>query len=183
MRRAGALLPAVVAGLAGLCSALLLLGDTRQRTVLMASAAPDARQVAAGITRERRGAEGGRRRPKATCKEYARFVWREERLEKEGVKVDTWLDPGLLDSIDFRDRPYTAGHHPADGNITNNTTPWTPLHRPVRIARCALVHRFVSHRPKFQDKLFVTAFFNGAGEVVYRVRAAMRARLRRSPRQ
>jgi hypothetical protein len=28
-------------GLAGLCCALLLLGDTRQRTVLMASAAPD----------------------------------------------------------------------------------------------------------------------------------------------
>ena len=54
--------------------------------------------------------------------EYARFVWRKERLEKEGVNVDTWLDPGLLDSIDFRDRPYTAGHHLADENITNNTT-------------------------------------------------------------
>ena len=32
------------------------------------------------------------------------------------------MDPGLLDSIDFRDRPYTAGHHPADENITNTTT-------------------------------------------------------------
>jgi hypothetical protein len=155
MRRASALLPAVVAGLAGLCCALLLLGDTRQRTVLMASAAPDARQVAAGITQELFGSRHqrllramGTVRPAAAAPrafpvragtmledeeepkaaegdlqddEYARFVWRKERLEKEGVNVDTWLDPGLLDSIDFRDRPYTAGHHLADENITNTT--------------------------------------------------------------
>ena len=55
--------------------------------------------------------------------EYARFVWRKERLGKDwGVNVDTWLDPGLLDNIDYRDRPYTAGHHPSDENITNTTT-------------------------------------------------------------
>lgn len=54
--------------------------------------------------------------------EYARFVWRKERLEKEGVNVDTWLDPDLLGNIGFSDRPYTAGHHPADENITNTTT-------------------------------------------------------------
>jgi hypothetical protein len=157
MRRTGALAPAVVAGLAGLCCALLLLAGMRQRTVLMASAAPDARQVAAGITRELFGSARhqqllrvmGTVRPAAAAPrafpvragtmlddeeepmaaagdlqddEYARFVWRKERLEREGVNVDTWMDPGLLDGIDFRDRPYTAGHHPADENITNTTT-------------------------------------------------------------
>jgi hypothetical protein len=54
--------------------------------------------------------------------EYARFVWRKERLEDEGVNVDAWLAPDLLDRIGYSDRPYTAGHHPADENITNATT-------------------------------------------------------------
>jgi len=54
--------------------------------------------------------------------EYARFVWRKERMEDEGVNVDTWMAPDLLDRIGYSDRPYTAGHHPADENITNATT-------------------------------------------------------------
>jgi hypothetical protein len=138
MRRAGALLPAVVVGLAGLCSALLLLGDTRQRTVLMASAAPDARQVAAGITREKRGAEGGRRRLARSmlASSGARSAWR-KRASKSTLSwiPDFWTastsETGLTPQATIRRMR------------TSPTTQhrWTPLHRPVRIARCALVHR------------------------------------------
>jgi len=65
--------------------------------------------------------------------EYAKFVWRKERLEKDwGVNTDTWLDPGLLGNIDYKDGPFTAGHRPADENVTNTTTQfvsddWTQL--------------------------------------------------------
>ena len=180
MRRAGRVgQHALAAGLAGLCCALLLLANPRggrgpPPAALAASAgvgqehAPEARLVAAGITRELFGTAHSHRhqqllralgaaqrafpyvRSEGTMlddedeaededaeagggddeggddvqdDEYARFVWRKERLGKDwGVNVDTWLDPGLLDSIDYRDRPYTAGHHPSDENITNATT-------------------------------------------------------------
>lgn len=55
--------------------------------------------------------------------DLAHYVWRKERLEKDwGVNVDNWLDPDLLDRIDYSDHPYTAGHHPQDENITNATS-------------------------------------------------------------
>lgn len=66
--------------------------------------------------------EGGEEGGDMQDDEYARFVWKKGRLEDEGVNVDTWLDPGLLGRIGYSDRPYTAGHHPADENITNTTT-------------------------------------------------------------
>ena len=142
MRRAGALLPAVVAGLAGPRRAMLRaaapgghppahgadgVGRTRfgsARHQQLLSMRTDRRQQRRGSSpsgRERCSmTKRSRRRPKATCKTTSMLV--SSGVRSAWRKRATWLDPGLLDSIDFRDRPYTAGHHPVDENITNNTT-------------------------------------------------------------
>lgn len=154
MRNKNRLVGSIVAGIVGLCCALVLVG--RETPVSLLSGVPgDTRVVAASITgtlfgrdlqlagasRKRNVAYGLPVRFKAgmmlddedepaddeesadkdseepaeedggeSGDEYAKFVWRKERLEKDwGVNTDTWLDPGLLGNIDYKDGPFTAG--------------------------------------------------------------------------
>jgi len=163
MRNKNRLVGSIVAGIGGLCCALVLVGretpvrNSRSITpVSLLSGVPgDTRVVAASITgtlfgrdlqlagarRKRNVAYGLPVRFKAgtmlddedepsddeesadkdseepaeedggeSGDEYAKFVWRKERLEKDwGVNTDTWLDPGLLGNIDYKDVPFTAG--------------------------------------------------------------------------